>query len=342
MRGFAFAAWALAAASCKSSADLEPAPHPAPGLAASTGFGPATGATPAIRVSRRTDDDASARRRAIKTVFVVVMENMNWSDVYRASSAPFINSLLPRASYCTQYYDNPLGVHPSEPNYIWMESGFHQGLVTDFDPGPGNVTSANHLTRLMDAAGIAWKTYVEDAPAGLCPIESEHNYATKHVPQVFFTDVVGNPPSRTSPQCIRHVVPFSELAKDLETGNVPRYLFIVPNVCSDMHNGPGCPPASSLAQGDAWLARELPPILQSKAYADGGAVFLTWDESTRGENPIGMVVLSPAAKGGGYASTTRYFHSSLLRTIEEIFDLTPLLGDAATQPDLADLFQSFP
>jgi hypothetical protein len=55
-----------------------------------------------------------------------------------------------------------------------------------------------------------------------------------------------------------------------------------------------------------------------------------------------MIVLSTLGKGGGYQSETKYFHSSFLRTVQEIFDLSPLLGDAANRPDLADLFRSFP
>jgi hypothetical protein len=328
------AALAVAAtmSACRGSSEstLAPAPPPSSGPSA-------------IHVTTRTAlDDAGAARAHIKTVFVIVMENTNWSDVYRSSAAPYINSLLPKASWCTQYYDNPLAVHPSEPNYIWMEAGFHLGLVTDSDPGPGNVSSDNHLTKLMDAAGISWKTYAEDAPAGVCPVETHGTYAPKHVPAVFFTDVVGSPPSLMSPQCIRHVVPYAAFGQDLAAENVARYNFIVPNICSDMHGGRDCPPVDGISQGDDWLRLNVPPILQSKAYADGGALFITWDESTRGEHPVGMILLSPLGKGGGYQSSKRYFHSSLLRTMQEIFGLSPLLNDAANQPDLSDLFSAFP
>jgi hypothetical protein len=310
---------------------------------------PAPSATDdAIHVTTRAAKDeggaaaGGTHPHAVKTVFVVVMENKEWSEIYKSSEAPFINSLLPKASFCTAYYDNPLGVHPSEPNYIWMEAGFHLGLVTDANPSATNVSSEAHLTQLMDASGVAWKTYAEDAPPGVCPIDSTGSYAPKHVPAIFFTDVVGQPPTATSPQCIRHVVPFSALAKDLSDGNVGRYNFIVPNLCNDMHGGRDCPRTSEITHGDEWLSRTVPMITQSKAYADGGALFITWDESEHGEHPIGMIVLSPAAKGGGFASTVRYFHSSLLRTVEEIFDLSPLLNDAARQPDLGDLFRSPP
>ena len=85
-------------------------------------------------------------------------------------------------------------------------------------------------------------------------------------------------------------------------------------------------------------------ITNSAAYQRGGAIFITWDEGQGGDGPIGMIVLSPNAKGGGYQNTIHYTHSSTLKTIEEIFHVTPLLGDAATSTtnDLSDLFASFP
>jgi len=55
-----------------------------------------------------------------------------------------------------------------------------------------------------------------------------------------------------------------------------------------------------------------------------------------------MIVLSPSAKGGGYSNAIHYTHSSTLRTLEEIFGVSPLLGAAANSNDLADLFQTFP
>jgi hypothetical protein len=51
------------------------------------------------------------------------------------------------------------------------------------------------------------------------------------------------------------------------------------------------------------------------------------------------VVLSPLAKGRGYSNDISYTHSSLLRTVQEIFRVEPLLGDAANATNLSDLFQ---
>ena len=61
-------------------------------------------------------------------VFVILMENYNWSDIKGNPDAPYINhSLLPLASYAEHYF-NPPSVHPSEPNYLWLEAGTNFGI----------------------------------------------------------------------------------------------------------------------------------------------------------------------------------------------------------------------
>src|SRR5205085_1504929 len=80
----------------------------------------------------------------------------------------------------------------------------------------------------------------------------------------------------------------------------------------------GCATTDSIANGDRWLAGWIPRIRQSAAYLDGGAIFVTWDESEEGTHPIGFLVLSPAAKGGGYSNAVRYSHSSTLRSLQEL------------------------
>jgi uncharacterized protein (TIGR03437 family) len=74
-----------------------------------------------------------------------------------------------------------------------------------------------------------------------------------------------------------------------------------------------------------------------RAYQDGGVLFITWDEAVSGDGPIGMIVLSPFAKTN-YFNSVYYTHSSTLKTVEEIFGVTPLLGDASNAADLSDLF----
>jgi hypothetical protein len=85
----------------------------------------------------------------------------------------------------------------------------------------------------------------------------------------------------------------------------------------------------------------VPKILASAAYQSGVLIVL-FDEANKGDGPIPMLILSPFGKTGGYTNSIYYEHGSTLRTVEEIFGVTPLLNDAAQQTDLSDFFNQFP
>jgi phosphatidylinositol-3-phosphatase len=279
----------------------------------------------------------------IKTVWVIVMENENWSSIKGSKSAPYINqTLLPIASHAEQYF-NPPGNHPSLPNYLWFEAGTNFGIRNNLPPSINSRSTAQHLvTLLKDAPGgaITWRAYQENISGKDCPLIDKYPYAVRHDPFVHFDDVTDKKNSSSS-YCIEHIRPFEELNKDLADNAVAQYNFITPNICNDMHDS--CAPLyNKVEQGDSWLARNLPPILNSRAYREGGAVFITWDEASTADGPIGMIILSPFAKGKGYSNSIHCDHGALLRTVEEIFEVAPYLGNAATQPDLKDFFSTFP
>jgi phosphatidylinositol-3-phosphatase len=297
----------------------------------------------AISSGRAAENTAAPSNHSIKTVWVIVMENQDWSSIKGSKFALYINgTLLPEASYTEQYF-NPPGIHPSLPNYLWMEAGTNFGITNDRSPLTNSQSTTAHLVTLLKNApggGIEWRAYQENISGKQCPLSDRHLYVVKHNPFVYFDDVTDrrNP---SSAYCIEHIRPFEELSKDLARHAVARYNFITPNVCNDMHDS--CSPRRNrIAQGDIWLAQYLPDILNSAAFADGGAVFITWDEGDKADGPIGMIVLSRLAKGGGYSNSIHYDHGALLRTLEEIFGVTPYLGNAANQPDLSDLFSAFP
>jgi hypothetical protein len=271
------------------------------------------------------------------TVFVIVLENHNWADIKGSASAPYLNgTLLPLASHAERY-NNPPGVHPSLPNYLWLEAGTNFGIADDNDPAQHHQSTHAHLTAQLDAAGIAWKAYEEGIDGATCPLVRTGDYAPKHNPMVYFDDVTGTNDAYAA-ACLAHERPYGELAGDLTAGTVPRYAFITPDLCHDMHDRCG-PTDDPIEQGDNWLAGAVPAILASAAYRDNGALFITWDEGEGGsDGPIGLLALSPRAKGGGYQNTIPYTHSSLLATLQRIFGVGPLLGDAANATDLRDLF----
>ena len=276
----------------------------------------------------------------IKTVFIILMENKNWVQILGSSSAPYINNtLLPMASHAELYFNPPL-VHPSLPNYLWLEAGINFGIFNDDPPSANHQSTTQHLVTLLQKSGISWKTYQENIGGADCPLANNGLYAVRHNPFVYFDDVTdnGNP---NSANCISHVRPFSELATDLANNTVAQYNFITPNECNDMHDR--CAPLNDpIRQGDTWLSQNLPMILGSAAYRSGGAVFVTWDEGAASDGPIGMIVASPFAKGNGYRNFIRYTHGSTLRTFQEIFGVSPFLGDADNEADLSDLFAVFP
>jgi hypothetical protein len=369
----------------------------------------------------------NANAQQIKKVFVIAMENHNWTQpanqftggiqqIYMNPAAPFINSLVngtaqvtlgentvnisDQVSYAAAYHNvlaapsgNNPHIHPSEPNYLWAEAGTNFGILNDNDPYPSNVqNTTQHLTGLLDQAGISWKTYQEDtdlvndsgALANIVlprdqwtvPLTSfsgvyadgtfnawnggvQYNYAAKHNPMVFFTDTNGNGNATPANPMVPHYAPLQQLATDLQNNTLADYTWITPNQYNDQHTtlnagyqGLTGDPAK-IKQGDDFLKQIVPMIMASKAYQDNGVIILWWDEAegdgVSGDNAddfnhtIGEIVISKHAhknvNGLPYASPVNLTHSSDLRTMQEIFHVSPLLGDAANVPDLSDLFQ---
>jgi phospholipase C len=284
-----------------------------------------------------------------------MMENHSWSTISKSSSAKYINDSmtgLVGLGGHAENYSSPKGNHPSEPNYIWLESGQNFNITDDNPPKDNHQSSKDHLVTQLETAGLTWKAYAEGIDGNTCPLTDSGDFATKHTPQLFFDDVT-NTNSAASQHCKDHVRPFTELATDLAAGKAANYNFITPSLCNDMHGetaGPTCfIGADDVQAGDDWLKANVPTILNSSAYKNGGALFVIWDEGDESgfppkatDGPVPMFVLSPKGKPG-YKSTTTFTHSSTLKTVEEIFGL-PLLGDAktATTTDLSEFFTSFP
>jgi len=274
----------------------------------------------------------------LQTVFVLVMENQNWSSILGSPNAPYINgTLLPIAAHTERYY-NPPGNHPSLPNYLWMEIGGNLGVRDDGPPSAHPQIWTGHLVTRLKNKGITWKAYMEGITGTECPLADNGDYAVHHNPFVYFNDVTNNL-DPNSAYCIAHIRPLTELPTDLAAGTVAQYNFIAPGLCNDMHSS--CNGVNQIQLGDAWLSVNVPLILASTAY-QSGALFITWDEAGHGDGPIGMIVLSPFAKPG-YRNWVRYNHGALLRTLQIIFGLVPPLpGDIAHDAELSDLFATFP
>ena len=125
----------------------------------------------------------SAHAADIKTVFVIALENHNFTQpssytgteqLLGNPAAPYINSLVtpgnPNAamvSYASNYTNVPPQmanpVHPSEPNYVWSEAGYAGAPpYNDADPYPNNIVNTPSLSATLQAKGDSWKSYQED------------------------------------------------------------------------------------------------------------------------------------------------------------------------------------
>jgi phospholipase C len=280
---------------------------------------------------------SEAALQNVQTVFLIVMENKNWSQIKTNDSAPFINNvLLPQASYAEQYF-NPPRLHPSLPNYLWLEAGTNFRVRGDVLPRKAQQSTHEHLVALLEQAGISWTDYHEGICDCQCPLVFFKGAGTYTIPMAYFDDVTDTNDLH-SIHCLAHIRPLSELAGNLQSNTVARYNFITAKKCRSMHS-PCAPLHDRIKQGDDWLAEIVPLITNSAAYQANGAIIITWDEGWKhSDGPIGLIVLSPLGKGGGYSNSIRYTHSSTLRTLQEIFGVMPLLGDAANAIDLGDLF----
>ncbi len=79
----------------------------------------------ALGTAAVTNPQESSLERAthsVKTVFLIVMENHNWSQIAGNRSTPYINdTLLPMGAKAEHSVNG--AVHPGEPNYVWLEAG---------------------------------------------------------------------------------------------------------------------------------------------------------------------------------------------------------------------------
>jgi len=266
------------------------------------------------------------------TVFTIVMENHDRSQIIGSAAAPYINSLVAQGAEAAGYHDSY--VHPSEPNYIWMAAGENFGILNDDDPSPSQtIGDAAHVANQIEMAGLTWKTY-QESMGQACGLRSHGTYAVKHNPFAYFSDINGWNGTTFQPgaRCTEHMVDYAQLDVDLAAGTVPAYAFITPNMVNDMHDG-------SVQDGDTWLSREVPKIMASDAYQKGGALFLLWDEGAgQGDDPP-FIVVSPNAKVG-FVSHVDYDTSSYLKTVETMLgvEALPCSDHPETVPVMDDLF----
>ena len=252
-------------------------------------------------------------------VVLILFENKEFGSVIGNPDMPVYNRMANEYTLLTQFYAVR---HPSLPNYIALIGGDTFGITSDCHDCFVNAPS---LPDLIEASGRTWKTYQEDMPQP-CFLGNKQKYAQKHNPFVYF-----DPIRQDLERCNRSVVPLTDLNTDIQSGTLPNFIFISPNLCNDAHD-------CSLKVADGWLNNLLDTLLPALD-ADGQPylVVLTFDEGQGNHSCCGLppeaggripvVLISPLVKSA-FQDDTPYTHYSLLKTISASWGLD-YLGHAA-------------
>jgi hypothetical protein len=215
-----------------------------------------------------------------------------------------------------------------------------------------NINKTN-LVDLLEAKGITWKTYQEDYPGGCRPDKTIANYARKHNAFMSFDNIRNNPVRcanivnskqldidlaafvsfLTFPLCIGYcqVLLFAWFLL-LSSGTLPQFSYYTPNLLNDAHN-------TGLAYGGKALDAFLGPRINQ--FPNGTLIVVTWDEddylswnhiytvrihihlqqSKTPTNLFSVKALIGTMVTPGTQDNTSYNHYSLLRTIEDNWNL---------------------
>jgi hypothetical protein len=170
-----------------------------------------------------------------------------------------------------------------------------------------------------------------DPLADFAPSSADPLYASKHNPFALFTDI------RSDPARVANIKPYTALAGDLNGKHPPRFVYISPDQCNDMHGGVNHPIAGhpeapcpfnstnddpndiALKQkADAFVQGAVTTIMSSRAWTPHSAIFIIADEGDFSGNqqnggwdspagccdspvlPAGDPDISPAWPGGVY------------------------------------------
>ncbi|RKE21738.1 alkaline phosphatase family protein [Streptomyces sp. TLI_171] len=247
-------------------------------------------------------------------VIVVVMENHAYSQVVGSFSAPYLNNTIKAGgANLTQSYGL---THPSEPNYYMLFSGSNQGRTDDSCVGVGSISAPNLASELI-AAGKTWASYNETLPSQGSTVCSSGKYAQKHNPWFGFSNV----PTNTA-------YTFAQFPTDYTT--LPKVSFVVPNLCSDMHD-------CSVSTGDTWIKNNL-GAYATWAQTHNSLLVVTFDEDNKlSGNRIPTLVYGQHVIPGSSTATT-YNHYNVLRTLEDLAGLTAHAGNAASASDITGIW----
>jgi phosphatidylinositol-3-phosphatase len=272
---------------------------------------------PAILLSLFIPHAATAALTPPRKIVLIVLENNEYSQIIGSAQAPYLNHLAHRYALATNYYSQR---HPSLPNYLDIVSGTGHGIKDDDE---NHVVTGEFIGRQIKEAGYSVTAYAESLPPSErkqrpCTFSSSGLYAKRHEPFAFFDWVQGKNGETQHCSLIRPLDAFNP-------AKLKAFSLISPNTCHDMHD-------CGISAGDQWLHQQVPAILKNMKNKD--LVIITWDEgqtNLRGGGHVATIFAGPGARRR-FKDRTTYTHDSLLRTIQDIFQVPCLANSCLVTP----------
>jgi len=238
-------------------------------------------------------------------IIIFMFENHSYDEVEADPNFGYYSKL---GKTMTNYFAI---VHPSQPNYWCQISGDYFGITSDSNY---NLPYTN-IVDLFEANNITWKAYEEDFPGNCNPSQSVGYYYRKHNPFISFDNVRNN-----ATRCAK-IVNSNQLDTDLAANNLPQYMYFTPNINNDAHD-------TNIAYAGKWLRSFLTPRISK--FPKGTLFVLTWDEDDKTEGNQIYTVLFGSMIAANSKDNTMYTHYSLLRTVEDNWNLGNLGRNDAT------------
>jgi phospholipase C len=190
--------------------------------------------------------------------------------------------------------------------------------------------SATTLGNIADSAGVSWKAYT-----------ATNRNASGYIYNPFrpFSAIFSSSDWNTK------VIPVANFITDAQAGNLPAISWVTPPSTQTDH-----PPEGACA-GENWLVQQINAVMQGPADQwNSTAIFLTWDDwggfydhvppPYRDQYGLGLrvpfIIISPYAVNSVYHTEIEF--ASVLRFMEETFDLPSLNGADTVANDLQDAF----
>ncbi len=219
---------------------------------------------------------------------------------------------------CDHYFASVLG--PTLPNRLYAMAGASSGVTADSLPAQG--LTLETIFDELTLYGLGWKYF--------------YALGGDYAPLPLWLS-----PLRENPAEVADVVPMSALLPTIRSGALPAVTFVDPS------QGPYSEePPLSVTVGEEWALSVISAIEASPEWGST-VIFLTWDEDggfydhelpptvdSLGDGfRVPMIVISPFTLHGGVSSTV-FDHTSVLRFIDDNWDLPLLNGRVGEAQDI--------